>query len=180
MQRTHIYQTQDLNISNLAKSEKASLAKGNFSTLVLQESTSSLKNKNDVFGFTKKSEKILEKILYILTMKETDYKEQIQDIAQNSFYKDMNILENIFQDKSGKTVNLKEKIFTLLEQENTNELKELINIQIRITKNLLEKIKQDIQSTANTMSRRSIGNMQDIIKDINNGSINYKLKELLR
>ena len=60
MQQTFTHSSSHTNIRN--SPSDAVLIKGNFSALALQESTSSLKSKNDIFCFTKKSEKILEKI----------------------------------------------------------------------------------------------------------------------
>ena len=52
-------------------------------------------------------------------------------------------------------------------------------MQIKVTNNLLEKIKQDIKNTTNTMSRRSVGNIQEIIEDVNSNMVNHRISTYL-
>ena len=157
--------------SNQSKASKLSV-------LALQESATTLKSKNDLFGFAKKSQKIIEKIIYIISLKEDNYKSQIRTVANESTYKNINILENFLQDGGKSSKNIKKRIFELLEEDDIEQLKEFISLQKTIAHNIVEKIKKEIMSATNTMTRRTVADINNIGQDISNGFLEARLKQL--
>ena len=171
MQTLYSIDKTPLDLKEMPKEE--SCAKVNI--LALQESASSLKTKDDIFGFAKKSENVLQKILYILTLK--DYKKEVLEIIENESYKNFNIFENFLIDSKPKTINLKPTALELIDSK--EKFEKFIRAHLSSLKQLIDKIKDEIMLTTGSLTQRGMGNVCDIARDINSKEFGQKLKELL-
>lgn len=140
----------------------------NISVTSIQEETSNIKNTNDIFGYLKKSEKALNQISEILKNpeKNSDTLNSISSIVESSTYKDKNIFESFRQNSSGSSLNLKEKIDSLIGQNDMENLSKLVDEQTKTTQTQLSEIKKELLANSNSLDRRISTDIETIKKDI--------------